>query len=349
MDDVLKIRRLEQGEEARWDAFVEGCPEATFFHRAGWQTVLRRAFGHVGHFLLAEDEKGLIRGVLPLARVRSLLFGDALLSTPFAVYGGAAADAPRVAAHLHREAARLAGQLGVDHLELRLQTAAAVPEGWPVKDLYCTFRRGIVADAEKNQLSIPRKQRAEVRRGVDQGLSFRVGREWRPCWDIYAESLRNLGTPVFTPRYFPILGEVFGPDCETLLVSNREGSAVAAVLSFYFRDTVLPYYGGGTPAARSCGAYAYMYWQLMNHAAANRGCGIFDFGRSKQGTGSFDFKRYFGFEPLPLHYAVHLVQGKEIPQVNPLNPRYALFIRAWQKLPLTVANGIGPWLAKDLG
>ncbi|MBF0614563.1 MAG: FemAB family PEP-CTERM system-associated protein [Magnetococcales bacterium] len=341
----VRVTTLASGEEAAWDRFVMACPEATFFHRVGWKRVIEEAFGHRSHFLLAR--RGVeICGVLPLVQVRTLLFGHSLVSLPFCVYGGVAAsdEESRLALEGHAEA--LAVTLGVDWLECR----NCVPRRseWSSKELYYTFRKSFDPDPAVNLAAIPRKQRAEVRRGVQHGLvGVRAEGIQGRCFDIYAESVRNLGTPIFSRRLFVLLQEEFADDCEGLVI-ERGGRAVAAVVSFYFRDQVLPYYGGGRPEARGCGAMAFMYWELMR-LAAERGASLFDFGRSKKGSGSFDFKRYYGFDPEPLHYRYRLVGGTALPEVNPMNPKYRLLIAAWKHLPLFVAGKVGPWLARGLG
>jgi FemAB-related protein (PEP-CTERM system-associated) len=119
-------------------------------------------------------------------------------------------------------------------------------------------------------------------------------------------------------------------------------------MNFYWRDEVVPYYGGGTAAARQCHANDFMYWEVMRHAAA-RGCRVFDFGRSKIGTGAFSFKKNWGFTPTPLEYRFLVRPGDTIPEVNPLNPKYRLMIAAWKRLPLPVANLIGPFLVRGVG
>ena len=340
----LQVRELSFADFARWDAFVTDCPEATFFHRAGWKTVIERAFGHRTHFLLAEAG-GRIEGVLPLARMKSLLFGHTLVSLPFCVYGGIAATTDRARSALDDAARALAQTLRVDHLEYRSREPRHAD--WAHKDLYVTFRQAIDPDPERNLLAIPRKQRAMVRKGIKAGLTSETERDVRRFFEAYSASVHRLGTPVFSRRYFEILAAVFGDDCEVLTV-NLDGRLIAGVLSFYFRDEVLPYYGGGTAAARELAGNDFMYWEVMRRAC-ERGSRVFDYGRSKRGTGSFDFKKNWGFEPQPLHYEYLLVQGRRVPDHNPLNPKYGRFIRLWQRLPLPVANMIGPHIVKSIG
>jgi FemAB-related protein (PEP-CTERM system-associated) len=210
-----------------------------------------------------------------------------------------------------------------------------------------TFRGPISPDAEQNLLAIPRKQRAVVRKGIKEGLRADVDRDASRHYRLYSESLRNLGTPVFARAYLDRLLETFRDDCEVLTVVHSSGP-VASCMSFYFRDEVLPYYGGGSHAARQLGGNDFMYWRVMERAR-QRGCRVFDFGRSKKGTGAYDFKRYWGFEPEPLHYEYFLVKARELPNLSPTNPRYERAIRAWRRLPLPITQLLGPPLARHLG
>jgi FemAB-related protein (PEP-CTERM system-associated) len=342
---AVSIRPLDDSGFAAWDAFVMAHPEGTFFHRAAWSTIIARAFGHQAHYVLAEQD-GAITGVLPLARVRTMLFGDTLISVPFCVYGGPLAADAESAAALSAHAAVLLEKTGASAIEFRHR--ASVEGDWLERpDLYVTFRKKIEADDEKNMKAIPRKQRAMVRKGIQNGLRSIADRDACSLHGIYAESVRNLGTPVFSRRYFRMLTEVFGDDCDIVTVIDGE-SAIASVMNFWFRDEVLPYYGGGTSAARHRAANDFMYWEVMRRAAA-RGCRLFDFGRSKIGTGSHDFKKNWGFAPENLSYRYKLAPGAAIPDHNPLNPKYRLFIAGWKRLPLAVANAIGPSIVRGLG
>ena len=344
----LDIKRLTVGDAttaARWDAFVQASPAATFFHRAAWQRIVSEVFGHPTHFLYAE-RGGRIEGVLPLAHVKSLLFGNALVSLPFAVYGGVAASNEAAAAALEGEAQRLAQRLGVDHLELR--NVAPRHADWPKQDLYVTFRKEIQADEEANMLAIPRKQRAMVRKGIKNGLTSEIDANVDRFFALYADNVHRHGTPAMPKRYFAALMQEFGDDCEVLTAVGPDGKPLSSVLSFYFRDEVLPYYAGDDLDARETAANDFKYWELMRRACA-RGLKIFDYGRSKQGTGSYSFKKNWGFEPQPLHYEYCLYRRDSIPQNNPSNAKYKLFIEAWRRLPIGLANRLGPYIVRNLG
>ena len=344
MDAEERVRLATNEDRATWNAFVLDRPDGTFFHRFEWQDVLWRAFRHRGHYLLAE-RGGRLVGVLPLAEVKSALFGHALISTPFCVYGGIVAlDEPAFSA-LEREACALAQRLGVDYLEMRNRSKRHA--GWPGKDLYVTFRKSISEDSEANMLAIPRKQRAMVRKGIKEGLRSETDAGVERHYALYSESLRNLGTPVFSRRYLEILREVFRGDCDVVTILKDE-EPVASCLNFYFRDEVLPYYGGGAARARELAGNDFMYWEIMERAR-QRGCRVFDYGRSKQGTGAYDFKRNWGFDPEVLHYEYFLVRAGQMPNLSPANPKYGRAIALWRRLPLRVTQSLGPPVARHLG
>ena len=343
--EPLEVRDFAQGDAARWEAYVERAPEATFFHRIGWRTLIEEEFRHRTHYLVAE-RGGRMVGVLPLAQVRSRVFGHGLVSLPFGVYGGPVADDRATVDALIDAAVARARALGAEHLELRNRTAFR-PE-WPRQDLYVTFRRVLSTDAEENLLAIPRKQRAMVRKGIKNGLTSAVDATPERFFELYADNMHRHGTPPFSRRYFARLKETFGEQCEFLVVLDGAERPVSAVLSFYFRDEVLPYYAGDNEAARALAANDFKYWELMRRACA-RGVRVFDYGRSKRDTGSYDFKKNWGFEPAPLAYEYELFRRSTIPQNNPANPKYRAFIALWRRLPRRAVVAIGPHIVRNLG
>lgn len=344
----IKVSMLTQSQRARWDEFVQRCPQATFFHLSAWQDILEQVFDHRTFYLYAE-RAGEIVAVLPLAEVRSRLFGHALTSLPFCVYGGIAADVDAgldVVHELESKAETIARALGVTHLEYRnLQLRH---EDWPRQELYVTFRKEILPDVEANMLAIPRKQRAMVRKGIKNGLVSAIDDGVDRFFDLYSDNVLRHGTPALSKKFFQRLKDTFGEACEVLTVTTPEGKPLSSVLSFYFRDEVLPYYAGDDMAARDLAANDFKYWELMRRAC-ERGCKVFDYGRSKVGTGPYSFKKNWGFEPQPLSYEYRLYKCDAIPQNNPMNPKYRAFIALWKRLPLGVANRLGPHIVRSLG
>jgi FemAB-related protein (PEP-CTERM system-associated) len=341
---AVNVRGAGPADLVTWNSFVHAHPDGTFFHRFEWRDLLAAAFGHKTHYLLAE-RGGRVAAILPLVEMRSLIFGCAFTSTPFCVYGGVLASDETARKALEDRACELARAAGASHLEMR--NRAPVNKDWPHKSLYVTFRKAIGADHDANMKEIPRKQRAEVRRGQKLGLQSRIDSDTATLYRLYSQSLRNLGTPVFSGSYLRALQSTFGGDCEVLTVTSA-GVPVSSVMSFYFRDEVLPYYGGGSLEARKVSANDFMYWEVMRRAA-DRGCRMFDFGRSRRDSGSYSFKKHWGFQEEPLHYEYALIRAGEVPQLNPTNRKYATVIAAWRRMPVWLTRILGPPLARHLG
>jgi FemAB-related protein (PEP-CTERM system-associated) len=337
---ALAIRPAESADRAEIAAFLKRHPHATPFHRIEWGEAVENGCHQRGHMLIAEGDRG-IHGLLPLTEVRSPLFGSALVSTGFGVGGGVLGEG---ADRLAEAAWSIARQSGCASVELR---GGALPTGWEQRTgTYANFARDLPQDDDAILKAIPRKQRAEVRRALSFGLGVTTGtsaQDRAAHYRVYSESVRNLGTPVFPRALFEAMLDRFGADADILTIS-RKGVPLASVLSLYMNGTVYPYWGGGTSEARAARANDLMYFELMRRAA-RRGCTRFDFGRSKLGTGAFSFKKNWGFTPEPLTYAVR----GDTREINPLSPRYRLQTAVWSKLPLWLANRLGPPIARGLG
>ena len=333
-----------QGRREEWDGFVEASAPGTFFHLLGWRDVFERAFGFRTHYLAARRD-GQLAGVLPLCEVPTGLRGRCLLSLPFAVEAGVCAVDSAAQRALDDAALTLAAERGAAYLELRDGLDGA---GFQIRaGTYFRFRRALHPTDDENFAAIPRKQRRMVRVGQGHGLVARAGSDVRVFHDLYARTVRRLGTPVFSRDYFALLRQTFPGRCEILTV-YAGARPVAGVLSFLFRDTILPYYAGSRRESFGLAANDVMYWELMR-SACRRGLRQFDFGRSKQGTGAFDFKRHWGFEAEPLRYRVHAGAGHTFTEhtVNDAGVRWLRW--GWQRLPLGVTKLLGPPLVRRFG
>jgi FemAB-related protein (PEP-CTERM system-associated) len=348
---AVRVAELfDPAEAGRIDAFVRAQPDATPFHLTGWSRAVERSCGQKAVYMIAEDGEGAIAAVLPLSEVKSILFGKALVSSAFAVGGGILSVSEEAERLLLATAMEHAKGRGFPTLELR---GGALPaNGWQIDDsTYLGFARDLASDDEAELLAIPRKQRAEVRKALGFDLVVETGSSQRDLdahFAVYSESVRNLGTPVFPKRLFAAMLEELGDEADILTI-RHEGRAIASVLSLYWRGTVMPYWGGGTKDARSWRANDLMYYALMLHARQNKGCTRFDFGRSKAGTGPAAFKRNWGFEGEQLSYAKLAIDGGEVRDINPMSAKYRFQVAAWQKLPLWLANRLGPMIARGLG
>jgi FemAB-related protein (PEP-CTERM system-associated) len=336
-------------QAARVEAFLATHPQATPFHRPCWLAAVARGTGNAPLVLVLEQAGELV-GYLPLSLIHSPLFGRMLASTGFAV-GGGALVAPGVdPAPLFVALEEVCQRYLCPGAELRGGPLPARRAGWVTKtQSHSGFIRPLAADDDAELLAIPRKQRAEVRKGLAQTFEVVTGglELAEEHYRVYATSVRNLGTPVFPRALFHAVLDGFG-DAADILTIRHEGQAVASVLSLYHRGAVMPYWGGGTWAARALRANDRMYFELMRHARA-RGATHFDFGRSKTNSGAHDFKRNWGFEPEPLSYGVYTAPGHAVRDADPTSAKHASRIALWKKLPLPVANLIGPWIARGLG
>lgn len=342
VSDPDELRRIE--------AYVAAHDEGTAFHRPAWLLGAAEGTGNRALALVAERGGELV-GYVPLTEVHSPLFGRVLASSGFGVGGGMLVSDPRDAKALFAALEELALRRNCSAIELRGGTLPVRRAGWSIKqDSHCGFVRPLAADDEAELLQIPRKQRAEVRKGLANDLQVTIGStesDRRAHYAVYAESVRNLGTPVFPRSLFDCVLDGFGNDADILTVW-QQGKPVSSVLSLYHKGDVMPYWGGGTWDARRLRANDRMYFELMLHAR-RRGCQRFDFGRSKTHSGAYDFKRNWGFEPEPLSYAVWTAPGHEARDADPTSAKHALLIAAWKRLPLRLANLLGPHISRGLG
>ena len=337
-------------ECARIERFVAEHPAATPFHCPAWLLAVAEGTGNAPLALLSERD-GEIAAYLPLSEVHSPVFGRLLAGSGFAVDGGLLEAAPGEGEALVAAVEELAQRRSCPTIELRGGVLPQAREGWSFRaESHCGFVARLAVDDEAQLKAIPRKQRAEVRKGLDMDLTVTVSRdgaERDAHYAVYGESVRNLGTPVFPRALFEAVLDRFDGDADILTVRHR-GRAIASVLSLYHRGAVMPYWGGGTHEARRLRANDRMYFELMLHAR-RRGCDRFDFGRSKTGSGAYHFKRNWGFEPKPLTYATWTAPGFETRDADPTSVKHKLQIAVWQRLPLGLANRLGPKIARGLG
>ncbi len=345
LSEPLSVETLSSRYEARWDRYVRRAPDATFFHLMGWRWLVERVFGHRAHYLLARRGEQ-VTGVLPMFELKSRLFGHSLVSLPFAIGGGIAADDSETARRLLDEARGLADSRGVDYLELRSERAADA--SLPTKDLYVTFRADLAEGEEALLKKMDRKRRQMMNYVGRAGFEHRiVGLEELPrFYDLFCQSMRHHGTPVY-PRLF--LQEILDrhPADTNLFFVYQNGRLVAGTLNVLWRDTVMPYYAGSVQENRPRGVDDYLYLSIMRWGREH-GYRTFDFGRSKRGTGAYAFKARWGMDEFPLQYQYHLVKSRELPNLSPANPKYQMLIRAWQKLPLPVTRLLGPRIIRSV-
>lgn len=333
-------------DRMRWDAYVRAHSDATFFHLSGWGAAVKQAYGYKTHYLAAE-RAGALAGVLALTEARTPLLGASLVSTAFSVGGGPLADDEEVLAALLNAAAKLADEKQANYIECRSEFDA--PDWQTKTGLHAGFETDLIANENDALAAIPRKRRAEIRKALeaanDGALSIRHNGEADLFYTLYAHSLHRLGTPVFPKRFLSALLAEF-PQQTEISIADYHGKPVAALVSFQFKNTALPYYVGAANEARTSRAFDYLYWQAMRRAVQN-GCTRFDFGRSKIDSGAYAYKKHWGIEPHAIAYQIKLIGAKDMPDVNANNPKFAAFSKLWPYLPSVAANRLGPLLAPN--
>ena len=340
------VRAATEADWPAWDAFAR--EHATAFHLSAWPRAVQAVHGHAPVCLMAEAG-GEVTGILPLIDKRSALFGRALISVAFTVGGGVAALTDEGRDALTAAATREGTARGAAYVELR---GGDVPEAWTAKEgVYASFGQGLEDDAEARLLAIPRKKRADVRKGIKAAeagaIQARVTDDIPGFWSRYARAQRDHGTPVLPRRLLWELKRHLGDAMEVAEVFAGD-APLAGVVTFYHRGTAHLYHAYIGQDARRHHAGDHLYWWMMGHARA-RGCGWYDLGRSKLGTGSYAYKTHWGMAPEPLTYGYRLIGTDALPDINPKNPKFAAMTRAWAKLPLPVANVVGPRLYGHLG
>lgn len=341
----VQVRAFTSGDEPRWDEFVTRNPEASFFQLTGWKRVIEKTFNYESRYFLAERD-GQITGIAPLFFVSNWLIGRCLISVPLGVYGGICASDEDSRNRLLDAVKEESVSRGVDHLELRNRRGKIDP-GFHHNSLYSTFTTPLSPDDEANLKRLPRDTRYMIRKGEKAGLRCERGSgQLDAFYHLFSQSMHRHGTPVFPRALFDNLQGEFAFAMDVMMVYSGT-EAVSGVISFLFRDTIFPYYAGAGPDATRTAANNFMYWELMKYAA-KRGYRHFDFGRSKKGTGAYAFKTQWNMTVEPLDYEILLVRRKTVPNFSPVNPKFERATRVWKRLPLWMANRIGPHVVRWL-
>lgn len=339
----LTVDRLRSDGEA-WDRFVRSSPDGTVFHLSAWKRIVTEVFHHTPHYLVAREGDRIL-GALPLFEVRGLLTGRVLVSTPYAAYGGLCGTDPAARNALLACAREMAEQQGSRYVELR-NLFNPIPE-LLTRPFFVTFIKRIDPDPDANFTALSRKRRHMIRRGIREGLESRTGWEALAAFhELYVRNRRQLGSPPFSRRLFEAIRDEFGEEAGLLTIWQGR-RMVAGVLSLYYGDQVIPYYGASLPIASPVAVNDFMYWELMR-ASCLEGYRVFDFGQSHAGSGTYDFKRHWGFEPTPIPYQ-YLSTGRDrAPNVDPSSLTLRVLKSAWRVLPLSVTRRVGPILTRRL-
>ncbi|MGH7616595.1 MAG: FemAB family XrtA/PEP-CTERM system-associated protein [Gemmatimonadaceae bacterium] len=342
----VSVSRFD-GPASEWDVFVRAQPGWTHFHLYGWRAVIERVFGHECVYLAARDTSGELLAVLPLVRVRSLIFGHYLVSMPFLNYGGPLGTEAGVVA-LADEAARLASQWRVKLLELRSRTP--LPISLPVSHRKITVVRDLPADPDALWSSLPAKLRSQIKRPRKEGIEVRFGAEQiEPFYRVFAHHMRDLGTPVLSKRLFETLQSVFADDLHFAVAYHRD-QPVAGGCGFLWNGEFEITWASALRSHSALSPNMLVYWELMDRMT-RIGARLFNFGRCSPGSGTHRFKMQWGGREETLWWyqrAAGAGQGVEASTPSPDDGVFALATRVWQKLPVPIATRLGPSIVRSI-
>ena len=342
----VTVEELGPGMEGGWDELVRASPGASAFHAMGWRRAVETTLGHRPCYLIAR-RGGLAVGLLPLFETRGLLGGRCLISLPFAVRGGVLADEPEARRALVAAARHRAERRRVLYLELRGERAAD-PE-LITKNLYVTFRTDLTADEEPLLRAMDRKRRQMLTYAERAGYRAEVAgvEALDTFYSLFAQSMRRHGTPVYPRSFLRQILVCLPGDSNLFLVRDRDGTPLAGVLNLLFGGVLMPFYSGARAGADRRGVDDFLYGSLLRWGREH-GFHTFDFGRSRRGTGAYDYKRRWGMDEVRLDYQYHLVRARRLPDQSPGNPRYRLAIELWRRLPLPLTRWLGPPIARRI-
>jgi FemAB-related protein (PEP-CTERM system-associated) len=342
----MKVIECGPGDAARWDAFVAGCEQASFYHRFGWKAINEDMLGHRTAYLAAITDDGVVAGVFPLVQVKSRLFGNIACSMPFVNYGGPAATSEDVERLLMDAARRACDAWQVEFLEIR--SKRYLGDALPSTDHKVSMTVALDANPDTLWTAFKTDHRKDIRKGYKNGLSARFGGAdlIDPFYEIMAESWHHLGTPFYRKAYFERIAKELGPDLRMCLVSAGDRPAGVALCGVQ-GGTVEGMWLGTRGEYRNQGVGYVLYWELLKRAC-EEGQRVFHLGRSTAESGGETFKKKWNATATQLYWHYLLRTRTELPQINVNNPKYQLAIRTWRKLPFGVIQTVGPWIARAI-
>ncbi len=352
-DEIMPVDITVAGDwdADAWNSFALATGADGHFYAYPWRNIIWNALKHHPHYLIARRQ-GVVTGILPLFEVHSRLFGRALISVPFLNGGGVLTNDDASAIALLRHAYNLMQQRGYRYVELRHRMPSALAHDLTCRQHKVAMRLSLPADPDKLFAGFKAKLRSQIRRPAKAGARAQVvngqnvvERDLEAFYQVFSENMRDLGTPVFPKSLFRETVKAFGKQA-WLTIVWMDGHPAAVGLMVGFGKAVEMIWASSLRCFNRLSVNMLLYWEAMR-TAIEQGYDVFDFGRCTADGPTFRFKAQWGAEPAPLHW-YYLGDAARIPDVSPANPRFHLAVRAWQNLPIPIANRLGPVIARSL-
>jgi serine/alanine adding enzyme len=329
-----------------WDAYVAHHPSGTWYHQSRWKALIEDTFGHRAYYLVARRD-GRVVGVLPTTLVSSWAFGRILVSIAFASYGGACADDAAATEALLARAKSLGRELAVDYLEFR-NIDALNDQQLTVKTFKQTFWLSLLDDPDAMCKAFRSEIRNRARKAVTLGCRVEVGGEelLEEFYRVFCSRMHTLGTPVYPRNLFENMMRIYRDDVRIVAV-RADGQVIGAGMMVFDRASVAMPWICSLESAFTLYPNNAMYMEAIRYAIGH-GCRRFDFGTSNAGSGHAQFKVRWGAETIQLYRQCYLVKRRSDPDLSPHNDKYDLAIRAWRRMPLALANWLGPRISRSI-
>jgi len=340
----IRISTLKN-EHEKWNNYVYSNPNTSIYYKHEWNNLIKNTFGHTGIYLYAEDKNNNIVGVLPLIHLKSRLFGSYLVSMPYFNHGGAIADHPDIEKALMTEADSYLKKLNCTHIEYRDDITR---DGYPVKTEKVNMILSLPGSTEELWGNFTSKLRAQVKRSEKENIEISIGTFEciNDFYNVFSRNMRDLGTPVYSKSFFINILETFPEQCKLIIVKHNK-EAVSAAFLIGYNDTLEIPWASTIQKVNNLSINMLLYWNVLKYSVENK-YRYFDFGRSSKNSGTYNFKKQWGANPKQLFWHYTLAEKEEMPALNPSNPKYALIIKIWKKLPILVTKLIGPFIVKNL-
>ncbi len=341
----MRVIKCDRTHDRQWNEFVSSCERASFYHRAEWRSINEECFGHEAAYLGAFEGARLV-GVFPLVRLKSRFFGNLACSMPFVNYGGPCGETDAIEHALLEAGSLVAATWDVDYLEIRSQRHLG--PRYPTSDHKVSMTIALDPDPEVVLGRMKREQRAEIRRAAKQGFVVRFGAELLDdFYEVLEESWHDLGTPIFRVDYLRRILGAFPEATRVCVVYDATGRPAAGAFDGFHGSTVEGMWLGMRAEYRRQLVGYVLYWELIRDAC-ERGATSFHLGRSSKDSGGEQFKRKWNADTLQLYWQYVLRSRRDIPALNPSNPKYRMAIETWRRLPLSVTRVVGPLIARSI-